>query len=67
MTEVVVAVQLDLPIEPDSQKKSTFYKAWARSGMKLPYAPGEREHAIAVWLRNLADSMRDQQGMKHSG
>ena len=62
-----MAVQLDLPLEKVSKKSSTYYKAWARSGMKLPYEPGQRERAITIWLRNLADSMRNQQGMKHSG
>ncbi len=59
-----MAVQLDLPLESDSKKRSTFYTAWARSGMKLPYARGQRDREISVWLRNLADSLRNQNGMK---
>ena len=61
-----MAVQLDLPLESESQKRSTPYKAWARSGMRLPYKPGHREHEIAVWLRNFADSLRNADGLKHS-
>lgn len=59
-----MAVQLDLPLVSDTQKRSTQYTAWARSGMSLPYEPGRREQAIAVWLRNLADSLRNTNGMK---
>ena len=58
-----MAVQLDLPLGKVSQKSFISYKAWARSGMKLPYEPGQRERAIAVWLRKLADSMRSGQGV----
>jgi hypothetical protein len=65
--EVAMALQLDLPLNTHARNQAPVHKAWARSGMSLPYEPGMREHAIAVWLRSLADSMRSQQGMKHSG
>ena len=55
-----MALQLDLPLESDKRRKVPPYKAWARSGMSLPYDPGRREHEIAIWLRNLADSMRNR-------
>lgn len=63
-----MAVQLDLPLEKkDSRRTVPQYKAWAKSGMKLPYEPKNRERAISMWLRSLADSMRDLSGTKHSG
>jgi hypothetical protein len=62
-----MAVQLDLPLEKESKQRPTYYKAWVRSGMKLPYEPGSRERAISQWLRNLSDSLREQNGMKHCG
>jgi hypothetical protein len=65
--EDAMALQLDLPLETDSQKKAPSHKAWARSGMLLPYEPALREHAISIWLRNLADSMRSEHGMKRAG
>ena len=52
-----------LALVSDTQKRVTHYTAWARSGMSLPYEPGRREQAIAVWLRNLADSLRNTNGM----
>jgi hypothetical protein len=62
--EVAMARQLDLPFERHSRRSMPAYRAWARSGMTLPYEPGRREHAIGVWLRNLADSLRNTQGSK---
>ena len=53
-----MAVQLDLPLENASPPRRTYYSAWVRSGMQLPYDPTSRERAISIWLRNLADSLR---------
>ena len=44
--EVTMAVQLDLPLEKSSPSRRTYYSAWARSGMQLPYDPKSRERAI---------------------
>jgi len=66
--EVAMAQQFDLPFERESQRRSVpAYKAWARSGMTLPYEPAFREHAIGIWLRNLADALRDTQGARREG
>ena len=65
--EVAMALQLDLALSKDSQKNALMHKAWARSGMSLPYEPVLREHAIAIWLRSLSDFMRSGHGMKHGG
>jgi hypothetical protein len=62
-----MAEQLDLPLETETKKRFTFYKAWARSGMKLPYDRKMREREISNWLRNLAETLRNGQEMKHSG
>jgi hypothetical protein len=62
-----MAQQLDLPFERDSKRSIPAYRAWARSGMSLPYEPAFREHAIGIWLRNLADSLRGAQGSKREG
>jgi hypothetical protein len=59
-----MAVQLDLPLEKPSPPRRTYYGAWARSGMQLPYDPKSRERAISIWLRNLADTLRARQQSK---
>jgi hypothetical protein len=65
--EVTMAVQLDLPLENGSPPRRTYYRAWARSGMQLPYDPKSRERAISLWLRNLADALRaGQQSKSHA-
>lgn len=53
-----MAVQLDLPLDNSSPPRRSYYSAWARSGMQLPYDPKSRERAISIWLRNLADALR---------
>ena len=62
-----MTLQLDLPLKAAPHKSKLPYKAWARSGMALPYDPALREHAIALWLRKLADSMRSEPGVKRRG
>jgi hypothetical protein len=62
--EVTMAVQLDLPLEKSSPPRRTYYSAWARSGMQLPYDPKTRERAISIWLRNLSDTLHAAQHTK---
>ena len=59
-----MALQLDLPFETGKRRAAPAYKAWARSGMTLPYEPARREHEIAIWLRHLAEGLRTRQEAK---
>ena len=49
-----MARQLALPLEPRAEYEIAMMRAWARSGMRVPYHVAVRIPALAICLRNMA-------------
>jgi hypothetical protein len=58
--EVVMQAQLQLGLPPatGASDEAALRRAWARSGLPLPYHVALQERSLAICLRCLADAMR---------
>ena len=62
--EIVMTLQLALPLDESSQREDPLRRAWVRSGLVLPYELAKQDRAIAICLRCLADAMQKKPGRK---
>jgi len=62
-----VALQLTLPLGTSAGKEDPLRQAWRRSGLTLPYEMAQRDQAIAICLRCMAEAMRRTHKGKRRG
>lgn len=60
-------LQLALPLETDMRWDAPMRRAWARSGLDLPYELALQNRALAICLRCLADAMGRNNERKRRG
>ena len=56
--EVVVELQLALPLEADSRNETALRLAWARSRLPVPYHVALQDRVYAICLRCFAAAMQ---------
>ena len=62
-------LQLSLPLPPgeSSRELAPLQQAWVRSGLALPFELAQRDRAIAICLRCLAEAMQRNHARRRRG
>ena len=62
-----MTLQLALQLGDPSVKEDPLRQAWKRSGLPLPYELAQRDRALVICLRCLADAIQRRQRRKRHG